>query len=75
MAVQVALVGEPDGQGDVGEGELRVPEHLFDVFEAATEQIAVRRHTERLLERASEMVRGEASHGGQGVEADLFADV
>ena len=56
VAVEVALVGEADGQGNVGQRELRVAEHLLDVLEAATEEIPVRRHAERLLEGAGEMV-------------------
>ena len=32
VAVEVALVGEANGQGDVRERELRVPEHLLDVL-------------------------------------------
>ena len=75
MAVEVALVGEADGQGDVGERELGVAEHLLDVLEAAAQQVPVRGHADRVLEGAGEMVRREACHGGQSVEADLFADV
>ena len=75
MAVEVALVGEADGEGDVGQRELRVAEHLLDVLEAAAEQIPVWRHSYRLLEGAGEMVLGEAGDCGQGVEANLLADV
>jgi len=75
VAVEVALVGEANGEGDVGERELRVAEHLFDVLESAAEKIAMRGYAKRLLEGAGEMVGGEAGHGGECVEADLFADV
>jgi len=75
VAVEVALVGKADGQGDVGERELSVAEHLLDVLQAATEHVAVRRHAEGLLEGAGKMVRGEAGESGESVEADLFADV
>jgi hypothetical protein len=56
VAVEVALVGKADGEGDVGQRELRVAEHLLDVLEAAAKQIPVRRNAERLLEGAGEMV-------------------
>ncbi len=64
VAVEVALVGEADGQGDVGQRELGVAQHLLDVLEAAAKQIPVRRHANGLLEGASEMMWGEAGHGG-----------
>jgi len=54
---------------------LGVAEHLPDVLEAAAEKISVRRHANGLLKCASEMMWGEAGHGGQSVEADLLADV
>src|SRR4029077_2115274 len=60
---------------DVGERKLGVAEHLLDVLKAAAEEIAVRREAGVLLEGASEMVRRKAGHGGQGIEADFFADV
>ena len=75
MTVQVALVGKADGEGDVGERELGVAEHLPDMLEAAAEKISVRRHTNGLLKGASEMVWRKAGHGGQRIEADFLADV
>jgi len=75
VTIEVALVGEADGESDVGERELGVAEHLLDVLEAAAEEIAVRRHADGLLEGAGEMVRRKAGHGGQGLEADFLADV
>ena len=75
MAIEVALVGEADGERDVGERELRVAEHLLDALEAAAQQIPVRWRSNRLLERAREMVWGKTGHRRQGIQADLFADV
>src|ERR1700688_3026418 len=75
VTVEMALSGEADREGDVRERELGGAEHLLNVLEAAAEEIPVRGYAERLLEGAREMVRGEACHGGQNVEADLFTDM
>jgi hypothetical protein len=75
VSVEVALVGETDGEGDMGQRKLRVAEHLLDVLEAAAKEIPVGRHANRLLEGAGEMVRRESCHGGQSAEADLLTDV
>jgi hypothetical protein len=57
VTVEVALVGKADSEGNVGQRELCVAEHLLDMLEAAAKEIPVRRHAHRLLEGASEMVR------------------
>src|SRR5437899_2688106 len=75
VAVEVALVGKADGESEVGERKLGIAKHLLDMFQAAPEQVTVRRDAERLLKSAGKMVRREACHRGQGVETDLFADV
>jgi len=72
---EVTLVGEPDGQCDLGQRQLSVTEHLFDVFEAALQQISVRRHSNGLTESTCEMMRGKPCHSSETVEAYLLAEV
>ena len=79
---QVALVGEPRRQCDRRHGKIRIAEHFPGVFDAAAQYVAVRGHTNCLLECAREVVCGQPGHFRERFEAyvlteigvDVFAD-
>lgn len=72
---EVALVGKPRGQRDLGQWQLRFAEQVFDMFEAALQQISVRRHSNGLSKRAGEMLCGKPCHGSESPEAYPFGEM
>jgi hypothetical protein len=75
VPTEVTLVGKPDGQRDLGQWQLRVTKQVFDMFEAALQQISVRRNSNGLSKRACEMVRGKPCHGSESPEAYPFGEM
>jgi hypothetical protein len=72
---EVTLVGKPNSNCDLGQWQLSVTQHLFDVFEASPQQISVRRRPNRLSESAREMVRGKPRHGRERVESYFLVEM
>lgn len=70
MAGQVALVAKTGRQGDLGQRQLRLSQHLLDVIQPAAQKIAVRWHPHGLVEGARKMVPRKPGHGGERIEAD-----
>src|SRR5882724_6029855 len=62
---EVGLVGEAGALGDVGKGCVRVLEQATRALEAETEEIAMRRGTQRLLEGAGKMRGRETNFVGE----------
>jgi hypothetical protein len=60
-AAERAETGPARLEGDPRDGQIGVAQHSRRALDAAREQVSVRRHTERLLERACEVRRGDAA--------------
>ena len=52
-------------ESDVGDRQIRVTEQRRRALDAPREQVAMRRHAERLLERSGEVGLGDVAHTSQ----------
>jgi len=68
---QVALVAEPDTQGDVGDRQ-PVPQQGLRVTDAKQQLVPVRRHPERVREEPKEVVPGDTDQVGKFAEAHFL---
>ena len=69
MPRQMALVGKSGYGRYFREREPGFMQHSLGTFQTPAQQVAVGRHSYRLVEGAREMMRGEACHGSQGLQA------
>src|SRR5580693_6367745 len=72
VAREMALVRKTSRQGYFRQRSMCLPQHLFHLFQAAPQQIRVRRRPYRLVECPGKMVGRKPCQSGQSIEADLF---
>jgi hypothetical protein len=75
MPRQVALIGKSGGKGYLRQRQLGVAEHPLNLLQASIQKITVRWHSDGLVERASEMMRGQPGQRSQIVETDFLLQV
>ena len=63
---------QPGLERDLGDGQVGVAQQRRGPLDAAREQVAVRRHAERLLERSREVRLGDAAHARQPPHGPLL---
>lgn len=59
-------------ESDLGDRQVRIAEQRRRAFDASREQVAVRRHAERLLERSREVSGGDATHTRESPHGPLL---
>src|SRR6267154_6093800 len=69
------LVGEAAGQSHVAQGRIARGHEVPRAIKAAPDQIGVRRFADAPLERAGKMVRAEAHHLAEVLDADSFVEM
>ena len=75
MPRQVALIGKSGGEGYLRQRHLGLTEHPLNLLQASIQKITVRWHSDGLVERASEMMRGQPGESRQIVEAQFLVQV
>jgi hypothetical protein len=75
MSGQMTLVGKARGQCDVRHWKLRASQHLPCSLDTPVDEIVVRRHSCRLLERSGKMVHRKSRDGSQLCEIHALAQM
>ena len=76
MAGEVALVGEADLRGDVGQGEaIPVAQKSLGPLDAPGDDVLVRGRAGAVLEQPGEVVRAQAGDGGHLVQGRIRVKV
>src|SRR5215813_5993933 len=67
-----ACLAKAQAQADIGDRECKSPQQNLGALNSAMRMIPVRRHAERLLERAAEMVRAQPHKASQSCKRYLL---